>query len=136
MKALIFTRHQLTETQLTEIRAQWPDDSVELIDLSVIAGTALVNATDVNFVGEVILSVVRAASKGGQVVPLYGVIPAPLRAWLMKWDEDDPDNFWSFTLQIYEAWNIQRTPEGGKPTFEHKQWVLTQEISRFPERKF
>lgn len=114
----------------------WPDETVELLDLSVVAEKTLVHDADVELVGEIVMAAVRAASKSGKIVPLYGVIPAPLKAWLMKWDENNTEDFWSFTLQIYEAWNIQRTSEGGRATFEHKRWVLTAEISRFPDRKF
>lgn len=49
-------------------------------------------------------------------VACFGTFPAPLRA------------FWVHNgtfVPCYEAWNIQRSIDGGKPTFTHKEWVRT-----------
>ena len=27
-------------------------------------------------------------------------------------------------LSCYAAWNVQRSTEGGKPTFEHRRWCF------------
>jgi hypothetical protein len=56
---------------------------------------------------------------------LYGVIPAALRAVLLEEDcrEEMPST--GHWLRLLEALNVQRPQEGGKPSFEHRGWLLT-----------
>ena len=51
----------------------------------------------------------------------YGVFPPALRSALLAWT----GMFGGNTVELWEAWNITRSPDGGKPTFEHKKFVLT-----------
>ena len=49
---------------------------------------------------------------------VHGVFSAPVLGYMY---EGKDDNYaW---LPAFVAWNVSRTPEGGKPTFTHKKWV-------------
>ena len=126
MKIILFTRHSLTDKQIDEIKGHCSKFDVEYapIDLGAYAAKALNTASDVEEVGRGIIRVLNNESGW-----LYGVLPAPLREWLLRWFAGFA-GLSHYELIVHEAWNIQRTVEGGKPTFEHKAWVVTHHFGR------
>lgn len=63
-------------------------------------------------------------------VAIFGVFAAPILAQLARTSEDiqqrgecvEPDGG-NGDYPCFAAWNVMRTAEGGKPTFEHRQWL-------------
>jgi len=63
-------------------------------------------------------------------VAIFGVFAAPLLAQLARTSEDirvsgeikEPSGG-AGDYPCFAAWNIMRAVEGGKPTFEHREWV-------------
>ena len=72
---------------------------------------------------------------------IFGVIAAPLAAQLARTAADAiqrgylaPAAPGSGDLPVFAAWNTQRTQEGGKPTFTHRQWLLVGHLSQASTR--
>lgn len=114
-KCIWFSRHALTEAQAEEIAAA----GYEIIEDSFASAMARKNLASDEEVTEVIKYMQLLKNSGVQ--RFYGVFPAVLRSALLAWTGMFSGN----TIELWEAWNIQRTPDGGKPTFEHKKFVLT-----------
>jgi hypothetical protein len=63
-------------------------------------------------------------------VAIFGVFAAPLLAQLARTAEDirqrgkcvEPEGG-SGDFPCFAAWNLMRSQEGGKPTFDHRQWL-------------
>ena len=111
---VIFTRHELTPKQKVCIR----DIVIDCSDLAKL---------DINNTGDAIdiIKSIRERVKGYDTVSIYGVIPVPLREVLhMDYNRFKSD---CTVVYIYEAWNIQRSIEGQKPSFEFKEWCMTGE---------
>ena len=68
---------------------------------------------------------------------IFGVVAAPLAAQLHRtandavqrgeWGDDATGGEWgddaTGDVPVFAAWNVQRTAEGGKPTFAHRCWL-------------
>jgi hypothetical protein len=50
---------------------------------------------------------------------VYGVFAAPVQSRLAENAAEQK----GYGLSCYAAWNVCRSPEGGKPTFTHKEFV-------------
>lgn len=114
-KAVWFSRHALTEAQAEEIAAA----GYEVIEDAKVSALAIRNMTSDEEVMETIMYMQQLLRSGIQ--RFYGVFPPAIRSALLAWT----GMFGGNTLELWESWNIQRTPDGGKPTFEHKKFVLT-----------
>lgn len=114
-KAVWFSRHDITEAQAEEIAAA----GYEIIEDSFASAMARKNLASDEEVMEVIKYMQLLKNSGVQ--RFYGVFPPAIRSALLAWT----GMFGGNTLELWESWNIQRTPDGGKPTFEHKKFVLT-----------
>lgn len=56
---------------------------------------------------------------------VFGVFAAPMQAYITRCAiEDSIGEFFEDPAPCFIAWNVKRTKEGEKPTFEHKQFVL------------
>ena len=115
-KAVWFSRHAMTEAQSAEIAAA----GYEVVKDSKFTEFAGHNMTSDEEVMEVIMYMQLIRDRGG-VTRIYGVFPPIIRAALLTWRE----KFGGAPVELWEAWNIQRSPDGGKPSFEHKKFVLT-----------
>lgn len=115
-KCIWFSRHALTEEQAAEIAAA----GYEVIADAFASKMATANMTSDEEVMGVIMYMQLLRDRVG-VRRFYGVFPPILRAALLTWRE----KLGGAPIELWEAWNIQRSPDGGKPTFEHKKFVLT-----------
>lgn len=115
-KCIWFSRHSMTEAQAEEIAAA----GYEVIEDSNLKGFAGKNMTSDEEVIDVIMRFQLLRDMEG-VKRFYGVFPPALRSSLLTWRE----KLGGAPIELWESWNIQRSPEGGKPTFEHKKFVLT-----------
>ncbi len=63
---------------------------------------------------------------------IFGVIAAPVLAQMARTANDAVQlGEWSpFDIPVYVSWNVQRTVEGGKPTFAHRCWLLAGHLSQ------
>jgi hypothetical protein len=112
-----FSRHYLLPTQREEIARRYPDRQVvELLD----AASKSISVID---------DAVAIADELWELRPaaVFGVFPAPLRSVLHGFSALSSED--AIRTPFYEAWNIMRTPEGGKPTFEHKEFLLVGEYA-------
>lgn len=85
-----------------------------------VTGFAANNLTSDEEVIDVIMRFQLLRDRVG-VQRVYGVFPPVIRAALLTWRE----KLGGAPIELWEAWNIQRSPDGGKPTFEHKKFVRT-----------
>ena len=131
MKQVIitFTRHEISQDQLEAAVVQGarnmglepvPFEQVTVVNLQEEAKRDLLTDQAVKETGNYIRSWVLkninvGNDKDSVVLGVFGVFPPMLLEYL---SENHCCKFASF----YSAWNIQRTPEGGKPTFEFKRW--------------
>lgn len=115
-KAVWFSRHSITKEQAAEIAAA----GYELIDDAKASDMAKQNITSEDDVHNIIIRFQLLRDIYG-VGRFYGVFPPVLRSALLAWRGEFGGN----PVELWEAWNIQRTPDGGKATFEHKKFVLT-----------
>ena len=113
MFVVTFTRHKLTTAQLAEIGSV-DADFMDLASLNIL--------TEVQ--GEGIFLQIAERCKGKGDVNIFGVLPVPLRACFVAHNETDPDYALPH-IQVWEAFNVNRSPEGQKPTFEHVAWLRT-----------
>ncbi len=67
---------------------------------------------------------------------IFGVIAAPVLAQMARTANDAVQlGEWSpFDIPVYVSWNVQRTVEGGKPTFAHRCWLLAGHLSQASTR--
>lgn len=114
-KCIWFSRHSMTEAQAEEIASA----GYEIVEDVKTAEMAKQNLASDEEVMDVIKYMQLLKNSGVQ--RFYGVFPAVLRSALMAWS----GMFGGNTLELWESWNVQRSPDGGKPTFEHKKFVLT-----------
>ena len=113
--SVIFTRHELTPEQTVSLLKN------ETIICQDLANRNLYSEDDVNR----LFADLQHQTKWYEVVYVYGVIPAPLRELLQNnycFKSDD-----CTVVYIYEAWNIQRSIGGRKPSSEFKEWCMTGE---------
>lgn len=114
-KAVWFSRHSMTEAQAEEIASA----GYEIFEDAKIAAFAAMNIKSEEDLMEVIKYMQLLKNSGVQ--RFYGVFPPAIRSALLAWT----GRFMGNTLELWESWNINRSPDGGKPSFEHKKFVLT-----------
>lgn len=115
-KCVWFSRHEITAEQAAEIAAA----GYEVLKDCKLTELAGMNMTSDEEVMETIKYMMLLRDRSG-VQRFYGVFPPALRSALLAW----AGMFGGNTIELWEAWNIQRSPDGGKPSFEHKKFVLT-----------
>ena len=111
--ALWFSRHQPTESQLAEISQL----GYSLVALK--AGVEL-GSESIESIGQAnrIICELIALSNDFDASAVFGVFPTPILGLIRAKNRENETQ-----LPCFAAWNIQRSIEGQKPTFEHKQWV-------------
>ena len=116
--ALWFSRHQPTAEQLADAAAMGYTLTVEA-EATALASAVLETETEV--LG-VINFLEYAASRHGAI---FGVFAAPIQSILAV----ATSNQWNGEcIPCYAAWNVQRSVDGGKPTFSHKKFVKVGQI--------
>lgn len=118
-RAFWFSRHAPTEAQVRELA----NIGYELVanDASYKLGNlSIEDNVDVNAAVSGILA--QCELVGADICA--GVFPAPIAEAAMRTADDairDGD-YRSGTVAMYAAWNVMRSVDGGKPTFEHKRF--------------
>lgn len=117
-----FSRHVFTEKQQDEMKGScegFDGDIPEFFDMS---EDAKKNITDSDEAISVVEKMIQMAKKhSANHVEVFGVIPVPIRfAMVIRDPGKEGINF-----QVNEAWNITRSVEGQKPTFEFESWMMT-----------
>lgn len=124
-KAIWFTRHQPTVEQIEDARKM----GYEIVVTE--TGTRL-GSLDLRENGDVLVCVsvlLDHCSKKGAVA-VFGVFSTPILAQLARTSEDirvrgecTAPNGGEGDYPCFSAWNVMRSVEGEKPTFEHRQWL-------------
>jgi hypothetical protein len=111
-KAKWFSRHSPTRRQLDEIECM----GFNLVTQEISRGM-LFGAINITSAEEVNLIVYELTNFGHQAV--FGVFPPPILEGFFKSGVSDGSD----RVKIFSSWNVLRSQEGEKPTFEHKCWV-------------
>jgi hypothetical protein len=107
--AIWFSRHQPSPSQLEEISLGY-----QLADLEegmALGGRSLDSHADVARV----LRDLQTLIERHEASAVFGVFPTPLLGEFVDCQEGTP---------FFASWNVNRAPEGQKPQFTHKKWVL------------
>ncbi len=124
-KAIWFSRHAPSAAQLAEVAAMGfeiaaQDDGLRLGAMN------LADDGDLNAVLSALLGL--AAERGAEAV--FGVFAAPVQECLHRTANDAVQAWeWGRVLTCYAAWNVQRSQDGGKPTFEHRRFCCVGALS-------
>lgn len=131
-KALWISRHDPTLEQLTELFS----DNVTLVALKEgkeLGNRNLVTDEDVDNYMKDLHVLIRLEKAEG----VYGVFPIPVQGRLVQ---DTSEIYarreagWEDSIvSCFSAWNVWRSIEGQKPTFEHKKFVWVGELFNIPE---
>jgi hypothetical protein len=124
-KIVWFSRHEITASQIREARKIVRNEDAEINWMKVEGETSIEDDVTATAVTAEILD--KAERLGGGYV--FGVFPPPILnriAHIVGMAIDRGDHR-KDCVAFYTPWNVARTPEGGKPTFEHKcfLWIGT-----------
>jgi len=134
--AIWLSRHSPTAAQLA--------DALSLgYEITGIADGQRLGALDLRDEGDVKALVSAALGLCAELgaAAIFGVVAAPLSAQLARTAADAIQRGAlaaptpaTGDVPVFAAWNVQRTVEGGKPTFEHRCWVLAGHLSQASAR--
>jgi hypothetical protein len=114
-KALWFSRHAPSAAQLAEVAAMGFEIAAQEDGLR-LGAMNLADDGDLNAVLSALLGL--AAEHGAEAV--FGVFAAPVQECLHRTANDAVQaGEWGKPLTCYATWNVQRSQDGGKPTFAH-----------------
>jgi hypothetical protein len=120
--ALCFSRHTPTVDQLAEI--QCCGFNLILPDQKDFGGAEINTDEDINKVINRIVNVCKRLN----IQAIFGVFPTPVLAWFRCHAEMQNRAGKPMSNNLYAAWNVSRSVEGGKPTFVHHKWMV---VGRF-----
>ena len=124
-KAIWFSRHQPSAAQIEDAASMG-------YDLTVTSEGLALGSMDLRDNGDVLACVSgllgHCAETGA--VAIFGVFAAPILAQIARTSEDirqrgecvEPDGG-NGDFPCFAAWNVMRSVEGGKPAFQHRQWL-------------
>lgn len=110
--AIWFSRHQPTETQLAEISAL----GYNLVAIKAGLELGSENIESIGHANRLICELI-ALSHDFEAVAVFGVFATPILALMYSRSKAND------TIPCFAAFNISRSVEGSKPSFEHKQWL-------------
>ena len=117
-KAIWFSRHAPSAAQLAEVAAMGFEIAAQEDGLRLGA----MNLTDDGDLNAVLSAVLGLAAEHGAEA-CFGVFAAPVQECLHRTANDAVQaGEWPKALTCYAAWNVQRSADGGKPTFEHRRF--------------
>ena len=119
MAAIWFSRHRPTATQLAEIE----EKGFSLVALEEGMRLGAVDLAD-DATLEITFAQLEALAADNKADAVFGVFPAPIQERLAG------DTFGGVGAPCYASWNVQRSVEGGKPTFEHKRFCRVGLLAR------
>jgi len=114
--ALWFSRHAPSTAQLAEVAAMGYEIAA-LDDGLRLGAMNLADDDDLNAVLTELLDL--AATHSAEAC--FGVFAAPVQECLLRTKQGG--------MPCYAAWNIQRSADGGKPTFEHRRFCRVGALS-------
>lgn len=117
--AIWISRHAATQAQVLEIYHY--ANNIVAADAGLELGGRSINSDEdlAKYMRDL-----RALIKEHRIEAVFGVIPTPVLGRLFRAASVSIMNGdWTAPVPVYAAWNIQRSPEGGKPTFEHHSFV-------------
>jgi hypothetical protein len=124
-KALWFSRHQPTAAQVDEIAAM--GYAIDALDDGLRLGA--VNLADDGDLDAVLSALLGLASEHSAEACL-GVFAAPVQELMHRTANDAVQaGEWGRALTCYAAWNVQRSTDGGKPTFAHRRFCCVGGLS-------
>lgn len=114
MNAVWFSRHEPTPAQLEEIEKK----GFTLLNVEKgreLGSVELVSEEQADQVRRALISLCKEADAEA----VFGVFPVPIATDLFTsgWD-----GLGHGKIQAFSAWNVRRSVEGGRATFEHKKW--------------
>ena len=124
-KAIWFSRHAPTEAQVAEIAAM----GYEIAALDDGLRLGAMNMTDDGDLSAVLSALLALATEHGAEA-CFGVFAAPVQECLHRTANDAVQaGEWGPGLRCYAAWNVQRSADGGRPTFEHRRFCCVGALS-------
>lgn len=125
-KAIWFSRHQPTAGQLDGIAALG-FELIAIEDGKRLGAMDIQDDGDIKAVVTALLGIVAA----NNAVAIFGVPSTPILLQIARTANDAiQTGEWGDAISFYAAWNLQRSIEGGKPTFEHKEWFCIGKLSQ------
>lgn len=125
MKALWFSRHAPSAAQLAEIAAMGYEIAAQEDGLRL-------GAMNINDDGDLnaVLTALLALAAEHSAEACFGVFAAPVQECLHRTANDAVQaGEWGRVLTCYAAWNVQRSADGGKPTFSHLRFCCVGALS-------
>lgn len=124
-KAIWFSRHFPSADQIGELTERGYE--IAALDKGMsLGGMSMDNDCDVYAVGQAILGL--CAETGATLVA--GVFAAPMQEVLYRTAADSVQaGDWGGAIPCLAAWNVMRSQDGGRPTFEHRRFVQVGAIS-------
>lgn len=119
-KAIWFSRHQPTAKQIEDAG----NNGWQLVSIDEGIELGNVNIQDDADLDEVAVKLYSLALNSGAGV-VVGVWSAPMLELMERSGHYCNDN----NLLCYTSWNVSRSQEGGKPTFEHKRYCFVGKLN-------
>ena len=117
-KAVWFSRHAPSAAQVTEIAAMGYEIAAQEDGLR-LGAMNIADDGDLNAVLTALLDL--AAEHRAEAV--FGVFAAPVQECLHRTASCAVQaGEWGRVMSCHAAWNVQRSQDGGKPTFEHRRF--------------
>jgi len=128
-KAVWFSRHTPTHAQVADAQAM----GYTLVDIDEgkrLGAFSLQDNGDLKSLSTLLLGL---AEESGAVA-IFGVFAVPMQGQLARTAQDAVQLGEWQGVECYASWNINRSPEGGEPTFEHNGWVCVGRLSQYSLR--
>ena len=123
--AMWFSRHAPSAAQVAEMAAMGYEIAAQEDGLRM-GAMNLADDGDLNAV----LSALLGMAAEHQAEAVFGVFAAPVQECLHRTANDAVQaGAWGRVLSCYAAWNVQRSSDGGKPTFEHRRFCCVGALS-------
>lgn len=120
-KAIWFSRHSPTTEQLADALRLGYEITVSEY-FTELAGRNLTNDEEVIAVVDELIMHCQSNWPNGSTA-VFGVFAAPVQSAIYETSIRFHADGNGLGAQVFASWNINRTPEGGKPTFVHYKWV-------------
>jgi len=124
-KAIWFSRHNPTPEQFEDAKRL----GFELIAIPSGMGLGAMSLND-NGDTKAVVSALLGLCVDSGAQALFGVFPTPILCQIHRTAQDavqrgqnTPQGEGIGDVLCFASWNVQRSLEGGKPTFQHKAWL-------------
>lgn len=125
-KAIWFSRHAPTPAQIAELAERGYEIAALEKGMS-LGSISIDNDVDVHCVGQALLDLCAET----EAKTVAGVFATPMQEVLYRTAADAVlTGHWDNAIPCLAAWNVMRSQDGGKPTFEHRRFVQIGALSR------